>query len=153
MLSPEMRPQGLGHVLVGENSRTVAQRQTEGLKRLRRSHISNRRVLPSASKFPHARCSNVVTLDGNRDYNPCGTELVSVTSMKVETANSDSRSMGQVSILIDRWFADRPIQRRSRAKHFSCIDAEIVTESFSARGGSLEKDQALPEEFNTEDKT
>lgn len=57
MLSPELQPHGFSHVVVGENSRTLPQLLTEGLKRVPPCALPGPRVPASSSKFPHARCS------------------------------------------------------------------------------------------------
>lgn len=154
MLSPELQPHGFSHVVVGENSRTLPQLLTEGLKRVPPCALPGPRVPASSSKFPHARCSilssslPIVTTD------PLGAELRCATFMKIETVGIlNSRSKGQVSILLARLV----VRGLARPKGDSflllhrCRDCGREQAKLLPRVLCLEKDQAPPPVSCSED--
>jgi hypothetical protein len=72
MLSPGLQPHGFSHVAVGENSRSLPQLPTGGLKRVTPCALARPRVPASSVKFPHCQMLDAVILTPNRDYAPFG---------------------------------------------------------------------------------
>ena len=72
MLSPGFQPHGFSHVAVGENSRSLPQLPTEGLRRVTPCTLPRPRVPASSAKFPHCQMLDNVILTANRDYAPFG---------------------------------------------------------------------------------
>lgn len=129
MLSPELRPHGFRHVVAGKNSRTLPQLPTEGLKRVPRLRIA--RSASSCKSLEIPTCQMLaVTLTANRNYDPFGCRVTLREFHEDPTVILNSRSNGQVPILIARLVVRGLVQPKEvQSDTFLCIDAESSAES------------------------
>jgi len=130
MLSPELQPHGFSPVVVGENSRTLPQLPTEGLKRVLCLRIARSASSRKSLEIPTCQMLAVVTLAANRDYDPFGCRVTLREFHEDPTVILNSRSKGQASILIARLVVRGLVQPKEvQSDTFLCIDAEISAES------------------------
>ena len=83
-LSLKLQPHGFSPVVVGENSRTLPQLSTDGLKRVPRLRIARSASSASPSKFPHARCLLLSPSLPIGTTNLLGAELRWASFMKIQ---------------------------------------------------------------------
>lgn len=129
MLSQELQPHGFSPFVVGENSRTLPQLPTEGLKRVPRLRIARSASSRKSLEIPTCQML-AVTLTASRNYDPFGCRVTLREFHEDPTVIFNSRSKGRASILIARLVVRALAQPKEvPPTHFSCIDAETSAES------------------------
>ena len=119
-MSLELQPHGFCPVVIGENSRTLPQLPTEGVKRVPHLRIARFASSREFLEIPARQTLDAVILTANRNNDPLGAKLRCASFMKIEIGILNSPLKGQLSILFARLVIRRLAQLKGRSeRHIS----------------------------------